>query len=71
MGGEPRDGCGYKAAAISDVSGGKLCASGLNITTLAEYTKTPKGYLIAGHGAPGIEDIDNDALLGRPCDHLP
>lgn len=59
---------GCRIVAVSDVSGGLRCDSGLDIPAIAAYVK--KGGLLKDYGAPGVRHISNDELLTGACDIL-
>lgn len=59
---------GCRIVAVSDVSGGLSCESGLDIPAIAAYVK--KGGLLKDYGAPGVRHIFNDELLTGACDIL-
>lgn len=59
---------GCRIVAVSDVSGGLSCESGLDIPAIAAYVK--KGGLLKDYGAPGVRHISNDELLTGACDIL-
>lgn len=59
---------GCRIVAVSDVSGGLRCDSGLDIPAVAAYVK--KGGLLKDYGAPGVRHISNDELLTGACDIL-
>ncbi|MDY3939313.1 MAG: Glu/Leu/Phe/Val dehydrogenase [Spirochaetia bacterium] len=59
---------GCRIVAVSDVSGGLRCDSGIDIPAVAAYVK--KGGLLKDYGAPGVRHISNDELLTGACDIL-
>lgn len=59
---------GCRIVAVSDVSGGLRCESGLDIPAVAAYVK--KGCLLKDYDAPGVRHISNDELLTGACDIL-
>lgn len=59
---------GCRIVAVSDVSGGLRCESGLDIPAIAAYVK--KGGLLKDYDAPGVCHISNDELLTGACDIL-
>lgn len=59
---------GCRIVAVSDVSGGLRCESGLDIPAIAAYVKN--GGLLKDYGAPGVRHISNDELLTGACDIL-
>ena len=59
---------GGRIVAVSDVSGGLRCESGLDIPAIAAYVKN--GGLLKDYGAPGVRHISNDELLTGACDIL-
>lgn len=59
---------GCRIVAVSDVSGGLRCDSGLDIPAIAAYVKN--GGLLKDYDAPGVRHISNDELLTGACDIL-
>ena len=59
---------GCRIVAVSDVSGGLRCESGLDIPAIAAYVK--KGGLLKDYDAPDVHHISNDELLTGACDIL-
>ena len=61
---------GVKIIAISDISGGYYHPDGLDVGEMLDYVKSNKGRTLAGYDKPGLEQIDNNALLTLECDVL-
>lgn len=59
---------GCRIVAVSDVSGGLRCDSGLDIPAIAAYVKN--GGLLKDYDAPDVHHISNDELLTGKCDIL-
>ena len=59
---------GCRIVAVSDVSGGLRCDSGLDIPAIAAYVK--KGSLLKDYDAPDVHHVSNDELLTGACDIL-
>lgn len=59
---------GCRIVAVSDVSGGLRCESGLDIPAIAAYVKN--GGLLKDYDAPDVHHISNDELLTGACDIL-
>lgn len=59
---------GCRIVAVSDVSGGLRCDSGLDIPAIAAYVKN--GGLLKDYDAPDVHHISNDELLTGACDIL-
>jgi glutamate dehydrogenase (NAD(P)+) len=57
---------GSRITALSDVDGGVVCEDGIDVPEALIYTKRT-GRL---DGLPGSKRINNDELLGLPCDIL-
>lgn len=60
---------GVKVVAVSDVSGGIYCETGLDIEDVNTYLKTPNALLI-NYYAPGVIHISNEEVLTCQCDVL-
>lgn len=60
---------GVKVIAISDVSGGLYCESGLDIDAISVYLEKD-GALLKDYNAPGVSHISNSELLTCHCDVL-
>ena len=58
-----------KVVAVSDVSGGLYCESGLDIDHISSYLETPDA-LLADYNAPGVSHITNEEVLTCKCDVL-
>jgi len=63
-----KEGC--KVNAVSDVSGGIFCASGLNIDEVVEFITDGSGRLLDQYNAPGTTHITNQELLTIDVDVL-
>ena len=61
---------GCKVVAVSDVSGGVYCKTGLNVKELLEYLRHNNGKMLADYEAAGVSHIANDELLTVECDVL-
>lgn len=59
---------GCKIVAISDVSGGVYCETGLNIEEILSFSSV--GKTLNEYNAPGVSHITNDELLTIECDVL-
>lgn len=57
-----------RIVALSDVSGGIYCASGLDADAVSAFLET--GNLLVDYEAPGVSHITNEALLTCSCDIL-
>ncbi len=62
-----KEGC--KIVAVSDVSGGVACDSGLNAKEICDFLDKGR-RLLKDYDAPGIKRISNADLLVYPCDLL-
>lgn len=60
---------GFSVVALSDVSGGIYCESGLNIERIAEHLST-KGNLLKDYQEEGILHVTNEEVLTCACDIL-
>ena len=60
---------GCKVVAVSDVSGGIYCETGLNIPEIMRYLDD-KTHYIKDYEANGVKHIENEELLTCPCDIL-
>lgn len=60
---------GVKVIAISDVSSGLYCESGLDIDAISVYLEKD-GALLKDYNAPGVSHISNSELLTCHCDVL-
>lgn len=60
---------GYKVVAVSDVTGGLYCRSGLDLEPIAAFTARD-GCMLADYDRPGVERVSNDELLSLPVDFL-
>ena len=60
---------GAKVIAVSDVSGGIYCESGLNIDVISGFLDGT-GKLLKDYDAPGISHISNEEVLTCDCDVL-
>lgn len=61
---------GCKIVAVSDVSGGIYCKSGLNIKEILDFFGKNPGKLLKDYDAQGISRISNEELLTVECDVL-
>ncbi len=61
--------CGAKIVAVSDISGGKFCSSGLDISDILKYTEESKDN-IKNYRNPDAVDISNAELLELDVDLL-
>lgn len=59
---------GVKIVALSDVSGGIYCESGLNADEVSEFLE--KGNLLKDYEKEGVSHITNEELLETECDVL-
>lgn len=59
---------GARVVAVSDISGGIYCESGLNIPEISEYAK--KKLPLADYNAAGVTHIGAQEVLAAPCDVL-
>jgi glutamate dehydrogenase (NAD(P)+) len=64
------DEMGCTIAAVSDVSGGLYCPSGLDIPDLNLHVARHPEHLLKGYSAPGVRSISNDELLVADVDVL-
>jgi len=61
---------GCKIVAVSDVSGGLYCASGLDTASLNQHVANNPKHLLEGYDAPGLVPITNEELLCADVDVL-
>ena len=61
---------GCKIVAVSDVSGGVYCKSGLNVKEIIDFLGRNNGKMLKDYDVPGIKHITNDELLTVECDVL-
>lgn len=61
---------GCKIIAVSDVSGGIFCETGLNIPLVQEYLNSGSGALLKDYNAPGVVHITNNEVLTSNVDVL-
>ncbi len=61
---------GCKVIAVSDVSGGLYCESGLNIEKISAYLAEKNGNLLAAYNEPGVEHLTNQEILFLETDVL-
>jgi glutamate dehydrogenase (NAD(P)+) len=61
---------GIKITGISDISGGYYNPEGLDIEAMRSYIQASQSRTLEGYDAPGIQVMDNNALLELPCDVL-
>ena len=57
-----------KIVALSDISGGIYCESGLNADSISAFMES--GYTLSEYNVEGVEHISNEELLTCPCDVL-
>lgn len=60
---------GAKVLAVSDVSGGIYCETGLNMDVISDFLEKT-GKLLKDYDAPGISHITNEEVLTCHCDVL-
>lgn len=60
---------GARVIAISDISGGIFCETGLDIDTISDFLDKT-GKLLKDYSAPGIQHITNEEVLTCSCDVL-
>lgn len=63
-------GMGCKIVAVSDVSGGLYCESGLDTASLNQHVENHPKHLLEGYDAPGVQLITNEELLCADVDVL-
>lgn len=61
---------GYKIVAVSDVSGGYYCETGLDIDAMLAYIADSKSRSLEGYTADGCVRIDGTGVLTCDCDIL-
>jgi glutamate dehydrogenase (NAD(P)+) len=61
---------GCRIVAVSDISGGLYHARGLDIPAINQHVAAHPGGLLEGFEGPGVERIDNQALLASDVDVL-
>jgi glutamate dehydrogenase (NAD(P)+) len=61
---------GCKIVAVSDVSGGLHCASGLDTASLNQHVANHPKHLLEGYDAPGVAPVTNEELLCADVDVL-
>lgn len=61
---------GCKVVAVSDVSGGIYCKSGLNVKEILDFLGQNHGKMLKDYDFPGAKHITNDELLTVECDVL-
>jgi glutamate dehydrogenase (NAD(P)+) len=61
---------GCKIVAVSDVSGGLYCASGLDTVSLNQHVANHPKHLLEGYDAPGVAPVTNEELLCADVDVL-
>lgn len=61
---------GCKIVAVSDVSGGIYCKSGLNIDEIIEFLSLNNGKLLIDYNAQGVSHITNEEVLSSESDVL-
>ena len=61
---------GCKIVAVSDVSGGIYCKSGINVKEILDFVGQNNGKMLKDYDAAGIKHITNDELLTVECDVL-
>lgn len=59
-----------KVLAVSDVSGGIYCESGLDIDEISDFLAEKKGRLLKDYEKEGVSHITNEELLTCKCDVL-
>lgn len=59
---------GAKIVALSDISGGIYCSSGLDADEISEYTEA--GHLLKNYDKPEVEHISGKEILTCDCDVL-
>ncbi|MEN6316070.1 MAG: Glu/Leu/Phe/Val dehydrogenase [Clostridiaceae bacterium] len=61
---------GFKIIAISDVTGGLFCKTGLNIDSILEFLKKNNGKMLIDYDEAGVTHISNEELLTVDTDVL-
>lgn len=61
---------GCKIVAVSDVSGGIYCNTGLNVEEILSFLANKDGKVLRDYDAPGVAHISNQDLLTIECDVL-
>lgn len=61
---------GCKIVAVSDVSGGIYCHTGLNVEEILSFLAHKDGKVLKDYDAPGVAHISNQDLLTIECDVL-
>lgn len=61
---------GFKIIAISDVTGGLFCKTGLNIDSILEFLKKNNGKMLIDYDEAGVTHISNEELLTIDTDVL-
>lgn len=61
---------GCRILAVSDVSGGLYCKSGLNVDNLLGYLALDQNNVLKDYDAPGVMHITNDEVLTTQVDLL-
>lgn len=61
---------GFKIIAISDVTGGLFCKTGLNIDSILEFLKKNNGKMLIDYAEAGVTHISNEELLTVDTDVL-
>ncbi|WP_206808603.1 Glu/Leu/Phe/Val family dehydrogenase [Paradesulfitobacterium ferrireducens] len=61
---------GCKIVAVSDVSGGIYCNTGLNVEEILSFLAHKDGKVLRDYDAPGVAHISNQDLLTIECDVL-
>lgn len=56
--------------AVSDVSGGVYCNTGLNVDEILSFLTSNGGQVLQDYNVPGVTKITNDQLLTIECDVL-
>lgn len=61
---------GFKIVAVSDVTGGLFCKTGLNIDNILEFLKNNNGKMLIDYDENGVTHITNEELLSVDTDVL-
>ncbi|MBC2722864.1 Glu/Leu/Phe/Val dehydrogenase [Desulfosporosinus sp.] len=61
---------GCLIVAVSDVSGGVYCSTGLKVDELRSFLASNGGQVLQDYNVPGVTHITNDELLTIECDVL-
>ncbi|GAB6154827.1 Glu/Leu/Phe/Val dehydrogenase [Desulfosporosinus burensis] len=61
---------GCLIVAVSDVSGGVYCNTGLNVDEILSFLTSNGGQVLQDYNVPGVTKITNDQLLTIECDVL-